>query len=168
MIMTHYMELLAVNQPWNLLLFMAAPVILAETVAITELYLLYTRAYGGAVHRINRLAGLVAGVYFTGVFVYLLQGAVLPLTLGGGWRGWIDVMAVGFYLAGVVPLGVIALLELNVLGRGQDPHRKMLTHALMVGVFLVVAHVAMIFGMLDPSLGGYTAAPAMEGGHMGH
>ncbi|EZP77711.1 permease, partial [Parageobacillus genomosp. 1] len=24
--MTHYMELLAVNQPWNLILFMAIPV----------------------------------------------------------------------------------------------------------------------------------------------
>ena len=99
--------------------------------------------------------------------VSLLQGAVLPLTQGGGWRGWIDVTAVGFYLAGVVPLGVIALLELNVLGRGQDPHRKMLTHALMVGVFLVVAHVAMIFGMMDPSLGGYVPEAAASG-HMGH
>ena len=28
---THYMELLATNQPWNLLIFMAIPVILAET-----------------------------------------------------------------------------------------------------------------------------------------
>ena len=37
MAMTHYMELLAVRQPWNLLLFMALPVILAETLAITEL-----------------------------------------------------------------------------------------------------------------------------------
>jgi hypothetical protein len=35
--MTHYMELLAVNQPWNLILFMAIPVTLAETIAITEL-----------------------------------------------------------------------------------------------------------------------------------
>ena len=33
--MTHYMALLADNQPWNLLFFMAVPVILAETVAIT-------------------------------------------------------------------------------------------------------------------------------------
>lgn len=39
--MTHYMELLASNQPWNLLLFMATPVILAETVAITELIILF-------------------------------------------------------------------------------------------------------------------------------
>jgi hypothetical protein len=34
---THYMGLLAANQPWNLLLFMAVPVILAETIAVTEL-----------------------------------------------------------------------------------------------------------------------------------
>lgn len=30
--MTHYMELLATNQPWHLLIFMAVPVILAETI----------------------------------------------------------------------------------------------------------------------------------------
>lgn len=41
--MTHYMELLASNQPWNLLIYMAIPVILAETIAITEPYILYTR-----------------------------------------------------------------------------------------------------------------------------
>ena len=34
--MTHYMELLSVNQPWNLLIFMGIPVVLAETLAITE------------------------------------------------------------------------------------------------------------------------------------
>ena len=39
MTMTHYMELLAENQPWNLLLFMAIPIVLAETIAITELYM---------------------------------------------------------------------------------------------------------------------------------
>lgn len=37
--MTHYMELLATNQPWNLLIFMAVPIVLAETIAVTELYL---------------------------------------------------------------------------------------------------------------------------------
>jgi hypothetical protein len=165
--MTHYMELLAVNQPWNLILFMGIPVVLAETVAVTELYLLYTRNYASPIRTLNRLAGLLVGVYFAGIFVYLLQGAVVPLTQGGGWRGWIDVMAVAFYLLGVIPLGAIALLEMNVLGRGQDEHRKMLTHAAMVGLFLIVAHIAMIFGMMDPTLGGYQPAPmAMEhGGH---
>ena len=45
--MTHYMELLATNQPWNLIIFMAIPVILAETLAITELYLLFSRKFEG-------------------------------------------------------------------------------------------------------------------------
>ena len=43
--MTHYMELLAVNQPWNLLIFMAVPIVLAETLAITEFYLLFTKRF---------------------------------------------------------------------------------------------------------------------------
>lgn len=34
--MTHYMELLATNQPWNLIFFMAIPVILAEALTVTE------------------------------------------------------------------------------------------------------------------------------------
>ena len=48
--MTHYMGLLAVNQPWNLLIFMALPVVLAETLAITELAILFapTAAVAGA------------------------------------------------------------------------------------------------------------------------
>jgi hypothetical protein len=150
MSMTHYMELLAVNQPWNLLLFMAIPVVLAETVAISELYLLYTRNYGGAVHRLSRGAGIVAGVYFLGVFGWLMTQAVLPISAAGEWRGIADRIAVGFYLFGVVPLVGIALVDLGLLGRDQQ--RRIVLHAGFVGLFLIVAHVAMIFGMLDPML----------------
>jgi hypothetical protein len=160
--MTHYMELLAVNQPWNLLIFMAIPVILAETVAISELYLLYTRNYDGTVRLLNRWAGIVVGVYFTGVFVYLMANAVVPLTTSGGWRGPADVLAVGFYLAGILPLGGIALLELGVFAKGRGEHDRMMIHAALVGLFLIVAHVAMIFGMLDPAV--FTGGAA--GGHM--
>ena len=45
--MTHYMELLAQNQPWNLIIFMAIPVICAETIAITELMILFKRNFTG-------------------------------------------------------------------------------------------------------------------------
>ena len=85
--MTHYMALLADNQPWNLLFFMAVPIILAETVAITELAVLFNRSVGGAMRALNRWAGLIGGFYFAGVFVYLMKEAAIPLTLGGGWRG---------------------------------------------------------------------------------
>lgn len=41
MIMTNYMELLATNQPWNLILFMVIPVTLAEALVATEFYTVY-------------------------------------------------------------------------------------------------------------------------------
>ena len=152
MSMTHYMELLAVNQPWNLILYMAIPVILAEAVAITELFILLSRQYQGRLRSINRIASIVGGFYFTGVFIYLMFNAVIPLTVTGGWRGPADVIAVLSYLAGIVPLLGMALLDIGLIGRKLDTEGRMKRHAIFVAVFLVVAHVAMIFGMLDPTL----------------
>jgi hypothetical protein len=160
--MTHYMGLLAANQPWNLLLFMAVPVALAETVAVTELALLFSRSSLPRPARLlNRYAGMVLGVYFLVVFGYLLANAAIPLTTGGGWRGPADVLAVGAYLAGVVPLAGIAALELGLLARGRDARTRLKVHATFVGVFLVVAHVAMIAGMLDPAVLGWHAMAGM-------
>lgn len=150
--MTHYMELLATNQPWQLLIFMAVPVICAETLAITELMILFGRNLTGSARKVNKVTGIFAGFYFLGIFIYLFFNAVVPLTATGGWRGAADVIAVGFYLLGIVPLFGISLLEIGVLGRKRDEVGKLKLHAIFVGIFLVVAHVAMIFGMLNPSL----------------
>ena len=150
--MTHYMELLAVNQPWNLILFMAIPVVLAETVAITELFILFSRQQHGVLRLLNRWASIIGGIYFVGVFIHLLLNAIIPMTLNWEWRGPADVIAVAAYLSGIVPLLGLALLDLGITGRGLSEEQKLKQHALWVAVFLVVAHVAMIFGMLDPSL----------------
>lgn len=163
MSMTHYMQLLAENQPWNLLIFMAVPIILAETVVVTELYILYTRNFSGIVRWVNKWAGILVGFYFAIVFAYLLVTAAVPLTTGGGWRGWIDVSAVGFYLSGVIPLLGIALLEVGVIARDRSPEQKLMIHASLVALFLVLGHVAMVFGMLDPALAGGTVAMPMHG-----
>lgn len=165
MSMTHYMELLAVNQPWNLLLFMAVPVVLAETVAITELFILYARPTGGPLVLVNRAASIAGGIYFLGVFAYLLVTAVIPLTSRGEWRGPADVIAVGAYLSGVIPLLGMALLDLRIVGANMDDDTRLKAHAAAVAVFLVVAHVAMIFGMLDPTL---LQGGAGHAGHMTH
>jgi hypothetical protein len=160
--MTHYMGLLAANQPWNLLLFMAVPVALAETVAVTELALLFSRSSLPRPWRLlNRYAGMVLGVYFLVVFGYLLANAAIPLTTGGGWRGPADVIAVGAYLAGVVPLAGIAALEVGLLARRRDARTRLKVHATFVGVFLIVAHVAMIAGMLDTAVLGWDAMAGM-------
>ena len=170
--MTHYMELLAVNQPWNLLLFMGIPVVLAETLAITELYVLFTRRFDGWVHRLNRLAGIVVGVYFIGVIVYLMQNAVIPITAAGEWRTVIDVVAVMSYLIGGLPLIAIAAQELGLIQRDASTEEKLKFHATCVALFLVFGHIAMIAGMMDPGLLGYNpdmggaAEPGMS--HMHH
>lgn len=150
--MTHYMELLATNQPWNLLIFMAIPVICAETLAITELIILYTRNMKGKARAVNKLTGIFAGTYFLGIFLYLFFNAVVPLTASGQWRGPADVISVGFYLAGIVPFLGLTLLEFGLLGRKGDVLENIKLHAILVGIFLVVAHIAMIFGMLNPDL----------------
>ena len=152
--MTHYMELLAVHQPRNLIIFMAIPVVLAETLAIAELAVLFRRdATPAWVRTTSRIAGLLAGPVMLAIFLHLLVNAVVPLTLTGGWRGPADVIAVLFYLSGVIPLVGITLVELGLLGTGRTSALKW--HATFIAVFLVVAHVAMIFGMLDPSVLGY-------------
>ncbi len=160
--MTHYMQLLASNQPWNLIMFMAIPVILAETVAVTELYLLFTRDFRGLAKKINSVAGAIVGVYFLGVFFYLMFNAVVPITSGGEWRGLADVIAVGFYLLGVFPLGGLAMLEFGLIKNGSSDEDKLKLHAIFVAIFLVVAHIAMIFGMLNPTVLGWVP-PVMPG-----
>jgi L-cystine uptake protein TcyP (sodium:dicarboxylate symporter family) len=152
MSMTHYMGLLASNQPWNLIIFMAIPVVLAETIAITELYLLFTRNFTNKAKTINKWAGIIVGIYFLGIFVYLFTNAVVPITTSGEWRGFVDVIAVGFYLLGVVPLFGITLLELGVISKNKTPEEKLKLHVIFVALFLVVAHIAMIFGMVNPEI----------------
>ena len=164
MAMTHYMELLAVRQPWNLLLFMALPVILAETLAITELVMLLGRRNDRPaapwVARLSRAAGLLAGPVWVFIGTHLMVHAVVPLTMNGGWRGPADVIAVLSSLVGGLPMLVISLLEAGVLGRSSENRLRM--HVAMVAAFLVVAHVAMIFGMVDPAvLGGDTSSSVM-------
>lgn len=153
--MTHYMELLAVNQPWNLIIFMAIPVIMAETLAITELYLLFTRKFDGAVYYLNRFAGIAVGIYFVGIIIYIMTNAVVPITKAGEWRTVIDVIAVATYLIAGLPLIWIALQELGLVNKALDQMGKLKIHAICVALFLVFGHIAMIAGMLDPSILGY-------------
>jgi hypothetical protein len=163
--MTHYMELLAVNQPWNLLIFMAFPIVLAETLAITELYILFTRRFEGFVYHLNRFAGTTVGLYFIGIIVYLMWTAVIPITRAGEWRTAIDVIAVSTYLLGGLPLIWIALQEFGFVNAKLSVEGKLKVHAICVALFLVFGHVAMISGMLDPALLGYQGEGAHGASH---
>lgn len=150
--MTHYMSLLASNQPWNLIIFMAIPVICAETLTITEFLIIFNRIKSGGIRTLNKAVSIFDGFYFTGIFLYLLFTAVIPLTATGGWHTWIDVLAVGFYLSGVIFLLPLALMELGIIFKNKTSDEKMKIHFLLIGGFLVVAHIAMILGMVNPEI----------------
>lgn len=159
MVMTNYMELLAVNQPWNLILFMVIPVGLAEALVATEFFAVFLQdKKNSAWHIWNRYLGIAVGFYFTGVFLYLVTQVVPSIQ----WRGYADVIAVGAYLLGVVPLLSIALLELGVFGKNLSQRARMKRHFILLIGFLVVSHIAMIFGMVNPQITGWKPVNAME------
>lgn len=165
MIMTNYMELLSLNQPWNLILFMVIPVGLAETLVATEFFTLYLGEGKNKTWRfVNKYIGMLLGLYFLGVVVYLAMSVVPSIQ----WRGWVDQVSVYAYMLGVVPLFAITLMEWNVFGSKGSQAKRVKLHAVLLIAFLVVSHVAMIFGMADPQLGGWQAPVAMEHGTMQH
>ena len=169
MSMTHYMELLMINSPWNLLIFMALPVILAETIAITELVILYRREPQPGVEALNRICGIAAGVVFLGIALYLIPTVVIPVTQAGEWRTWIDWLAVGSYILAGIPMILIALLNLRIILRLADQHARRGFHVANVAVFLVLSHIAMIAGMADPAVAGFVPEETLtEHAHMHH
>ncbi len=156
MVMTNYMDLLAANQPWNLILFMVIPVVLAESLVATEFYTTYYKGKAAGWKAWNHWLGIAAGVYFALVVLYLLVN-VVP---GIHWKGWADQLAIVAYLLGIVPLGAIALMELGITGKHLTDQQRTLRHfGLLIG-FLVVSHVAMVFGMVDPTITGWQPMPA--------
>ena len=157
--MTNYMELIMTNQPFNLIFFMAIPVILAESLVVTEFYILW-RDEDVFFQKISRKLGIIVGIYFAAVVIYLSLN-VLPAI---EWRGLLDKVAVMSYLIGVVPLMGITLLELGLVGKNLNKNSRRQVHFLLLTGFLIVSHIAMIFGMTEPQI----SEIPMQHEHMHH
>jgi hypothetical protein len=178
MYFTHYMDLLMQNSPWNLIVFMAIPVILAETIAITELFLLKSPNAHPKLSLVNRIAGILAGIAFVAIIIYFIPNVIIPLASAGEFRTWIDVVAIFSYILAGIPMILLALLNLKLLFRKVDERKRTTYAILLLAAFLVLSHIAMIFGMVDPGIAGYAPnkatteiqAPAhhMEMMHEGH
>ncbi|WP_368489350.1 DUF6803 family protein [Clostridium sp. BJN0013] len=150
--MTHYMSLLMDNQPWNLIIFMVIPVVCAELLTITEFFIIYNKIEKGGIKTLNKIIGIFDGIYFTGIFIYLFVNVVIPLTTNNGWHTWVDVIAVLSYLSGVIFLVPITLIELGILFKTKSSNDKLKIHFILISGFLIVAHIAMIFGMVNPEI----------------
>ena len=153
--MTHYMELLSLNQPYNLILYMVIPMGLAELLVAMEFFTMYHMDSGKntGFKAVSKFVGIVLGVYFTALVIYFLA-KIYPTIK---WRGYADVIAIYSYLIGVIPLLGIALLELNLIYKNASQKAKLKLHFCLLIFFLIVGHIAMIFGMVDPTITGYKA-----------
>ena len=162
--MTHYMELLSLNQPYNLILFMVIPVGLTELLVAMEFLTMYHMDSGknAGFKAVGKFAGIVLGVYFTALVIYFMAKIYPSIK----WRGYADVIAVYSYLISVIPLLGIALLELNLIYKNASEKAKLKLHFFLLIFALIVAHVAMIFGMVDPTITGYKAENGEMGMHM--
>lgn len=153
--MTHYMELLSLDQPYNIILYMVIPMGLAELLVAMEFFTMYHMDSGknAGFKAVSKFVGIVLGVYFTALVIYFLA-KIYPTIK---WRGYADVIAIYSYLIGVIPLLGIALLELNLIYKNASQKAKLKLHFCLLIFFLIVGHVAMIFGMVDPTITGYKA-----------
>lgn len=55
-------------------------------------------------------------------------------------------------MSGALFLLPLALMDLGLIFKSKTDEEKIKIHFILISAFLIVAHIAMIFGMLDPSV----------------
>ena len=150
--MTHYMELLSLHEPWFLILFMLVPMVLAETILASGAFsLLYKDSRSEKWDSLSHVCGLILGVFFIVATVYIVTSYVPTIQ----WRGPIDYISIWAYVLGVIPAVLILLQELGLIFKGLDATAKIKKHIVLMILFVLFTHLAMVFGMADPQLAGY-------------
>lgn len=152
MVMTHYMELLSLHEPWFLILFMLVPMVLAETILASGAFsLLYKDSRSEKWDSLSHVCGLILGVFFIVATVYIVTSYVPTIQ----WRGPIDYISIWAYVLGVIPAALILLQELGLIFKGLDATAKIKKHIILMILFVLFTHLAMVFGMADPQLASY-------------
>ena len=152
MVMTHYMELLSLHSPWFLILFMLVPMVLAETILASGAFsLLYKDHRSEKWDSLSHICGIILGVFFIIATVYIVTSYIPTIQ----WRGPIDMVSIWSYVLGVIPAVLILLQELGIIFKNQDSTSKIKNHIVLMILFVLFTHLAMVFGMADPKLAGY-------------
>lgn len=151
MVMTHYMDLMMGS--WYLLvLFMAVPMALAEAYVVSEILILMKgEAAGAGLKSFNHWSIYIAAVVITALCLY----AGAEFAKAEEWRTWVDVVASVSYVACFIPIVFIAAIEAGVLMKGAPALKKGYSAVAAVVAYLILAHMAMVFGMFDPMQFGY-------------
>ena len=150
--MTHYMELLSLHEPWFLILFILVPMVLAETILASGAFsLLYKDSRSEKWDSLSHVCGLILVVFFIVATVYIVTSYVPTIQ----WRGPIDYISIWAYVLGVIPAVLILLQELGIIFKSSDSTAKIKKHIVLMILFVLFTHLAMVFGMADPQLAGY-------------
>lgn len=158
---THYMGLLMVNQPLNLLWFMAGPALVVEGIAIVGMVGAYRPGARRWTAPLVRAGNLLAGPLMLSAALHVLLNLVIRLTASELWRGPADWIAIGLLLAQTAPMLMLTILEVQALTGMVDPrdpeatrrHRR--RHSAWLAAAMLLVHLAMIMGMVDPRLLGW-------------
>lgn len=168
MLMTQYMSLLMANSPYNLIFFMVVPMVIAETIAITEIVLLFSSKPLLKVHSLNSICTFISGIVMLVLVFLFIKELILPANEQNLWKGWIDYASALLFMVAVVPLVLMSLLQLNLIFRKANKRTKMAVKILLLSIYLVTSHAAMVFGMLDPALGMTDTPKVIETLNMRH
>lgn len=168
MLMTQYMALLMANSPYNLIFFMVVPMVIAETIAITEIVLLFSSKPLLKVHSLNSICTFISGIVMLVLGFLFIKELVLPANEQNLWKGWIDYASALLFMAAVIPLVLMSLLQVNLIFRKANKRTKMAVKIVLLSIYLVTSHAAMVFGMLDPALGMTDTPKVIETLNMRH
>lgn len=168
MLMTQYMSLLMANSPYNLIFFMVVPMVIAETIAITEIVLLFSSKPLLKVHSLNSICTFISGIVMLVLVFLFIKELVLPANEQNLWKGWIDYASALLFMVAVVPLVLMSLLQVNLFFRKANKRTKMAVKIVLLSIYLVTSHAAMVFGMLDPALGMTDTPKVIETLNMRH
>ena len=168
MLMNQYMSLLMANSPYNLIFFMVVPMVIAETIAITEIVLLFSSKPLLKVHSLNSICTFISGIVMLVLGFLFIKELVLPANEQNLWKGWIDYASALLFMVAVVPLVLMSLLQVNLIFRKANKRTKMAVKIVLLSIYLVTSHAAMVFGMLDPALGMTDTPKVIETLNMRH
>lgn len=168
MLMTQYMSLLMANSPYNLIFFMVVPMVIAETITITEIILLFSSKPLLKVHSLNSICTFISGIVMLVLVFLFIKELVLPANEQNLWKGWIDYASALLFMVAVVPLVLMSLLQINLIFRKANKRTKMAVKIVLLSIYLVTSHAAMVFGMLDPALGMTDTPKVIETLNMRH
>lgn len=162
------MSLLMANSPYNLIFFMVVPMVIAETIAITEIVLLFSSKPLLKVHSLNSICTFISGIVMLVLGFLFIKELVLPANEQNLWKGWIDYASALLFMVAVVPLVLMSLLQINLIFRKANKRTKMAVKIVLLSIYLVTSHAAMVFGMLDPALGMTDTPKVIETLNMRH